>query len=55
VQPCETGTAGPVAARETHVSAPAFAVLSALYESLGDSPARAALGRLLAGESRAEP
>jgi hypothetical protein len=54
VQPCEADPAGPVAAREAHVSAPTFAVLSALYESLADSPARAALGRLLAGKTRAE-
>lgn len=53
VQPSEADKAGPVAVRAVHVSAPTFAVLSELYESLGDSPARAALGRLLAGETRA--
>ena len=55
VQPGEAETAGPVATRAVRVSAPTFAVLSELYESLGDSPARAALGRLLAGETRAIP
>ena len=55
VQPGEGAAAGPVAARPARVSAPTFAVLSALYQSLGDSPARAALGRLLARETRARP
>lgn len=55
VQPGEGAGAGATAARLARVSAPTFAVLSALYESLGDSPARAALGRLLAGEKGAEP
>jgi hypothetical protein len=55
VQPGENAAAGPVAARAVRVSAPTFAVLSGLYESLGDSPARAALGRLLAGKTHENP
>lgn len=55
VQPGESAAVAPVAARPTRVSAPTFAVLSELYESLGDSPARAALGRLLAGETQVQP
>jgi hypothetical protein len=53
VQPGEAAAADAVAAHPVRVSAQTFAVLSELYESLGDSPARAALKRLLAGETRA--
>jgi len=53
VQPGEAAAGGAIAARPARVSAQTFAVLSELYESLADSPARAALKRLLAGETRA--
>ena len=55
VQPGEGTAAGAIAARPARVSAQTFAVLSELYESLADSPARAALKRLLAGETRTRP
>lgn len=55
VQPGEGAAAGPIAARPVRVSAQTFAVLSELYKSLADSPAREALKRLLAGEGRAKP
>ena len=55
VQPGEGAAAARVAAPPVRVSTQTFAVLSELYESLADSPARAALKRLLAGEARAMP
>ena len=54
VQPSEGAAAGPVAARPVRVSAHTFSVLSELYESLADSPAREALRQMLASETRAQ-
>lgn len=53
VQPGEVAASGRVAQRPAALSADTFLVLSELYESLSDSPARQALSRLLADETAA--
>ena len=53
VQPKEGAARDAIEPGPARVSEHAFAVLSELYSSLGDSPARAALQRLLAGETKA--
>jgi len=55
VQPAAAESAGPNPAGRTTLSAQAFAVLSELYGSLGQSPARDALKRLLEAEAEREP
>jgi len=47
VQPAADPTVAAETPRRRNLSAPTFAVLSELYESLGESPARQALKRLL--------
>ncbi|HTN28768.1 MAG TPA: DciA family protein [Burkholderiales bacterium] len=53
VQPAESAASEAIEPRSKRVSEQAFAVLSELYSSLGDSPARQALHRLLEGETKA--
>src|SRR5262249_11679998 len=53
VQPGEVAKTDSAAPGSKHVSPHAFAVLSELYSTLGESPARQALGRMLEGETRA--
>jgi hypothetical protein len=53
VQPAESAASEAIEPRSKRVSEHAFAVLSELYTSLGDSPARQALHRLLEGETKA--
>jgi hypothetical protein len=53
VQPKMSTAHAAVEPRPTRVSEHAFSVLSELYSSLGDSPARAALKGLLEGETKA--
>jgi hypothetical protein len=53
VQPGEAMRDTASEARSTRVSPSAFAALSELYSTLGDSPARQALKRLLDGEIQA--
>ena len=52
VQPGEPAARDAAEPRPTRVSERALAVLSELYSSLGDSPARQALQNLLEGETR---
>ena len=54
VQPGEPAASDPDATRSAGVSERTFAVLSELYESLADSPARQALKHLLAREAEAQ-
>ena len=53
VQPGEAGSNEAAEVRPAGISPRTFAVLSELYESLGESPARQALKRLLEGEAQA--
>ena len=53
VQPGEARSNDATEVREARVSPRTFAVLSELYESLGESPARQALKRLLESETQA--
>ena len=53
VQPGETAQSTASEGHSTRVSPQAFAVLSKLYSTLGDSPARQALKRLLEAETQA--
>ena len=52
VQPGETVPAGADAPRSAQLSERTFSVLSELYESLGESPARQALKKLLSAETK---
>lgn len=53
LQPKESAASDAVERGTKRVSEQAFSVLSDLYSSLGDSPAREALQRLLEGETKA--
>jgi hypothetical protein len=55
VQPAEMDDTRFRAPRSARLSHATFVVLSELYETLGDSPARQALKRLLAGETAGAP
>jgi len=55
VQPADLEKTRSSSPRSARISPATFAVLSDLYETLGDSPARQALKRLLAGETEGKP